>query len=443
MLNRFILRVFVALSFTLIESAEAQSLNESVYPVVGKPCPYFSFQDVEDSPKKNISLDQLKGKPFILDFFSTGCTSCFASFPKVNALSQTYAGKVQFLLVGHEDKYIRRAYNTFKKRGHLDLPHVYDSSVFKTFKIYGVPYILWVNAEGIVTAITSSPDVSESNLNSFVQGQPFPFSNLGEFHPETPAFNYHKPFLVDANGGPDSIFLQRSLFAAWKKGMGNFTLNKIEDYTRLGVPLQIIGWPLSALYKFAYTDRIADWTAEDTAYYGKYHYAPVYELADSSQFKFDWEFESNQFCYSQILPKECSKPEVMLRIMQDDLKNCFGYEAKVEVRDMPYLRLIHRTDAKQILQSKGGKTSEQSFMSGINFQNGSIRELINIVSYKTSLVSKDLPLLDETGITYPIDIQFEAMMTDLPDIEKAILPFGLEILPGLKEMKVLVIRDKH
>lgn len=54
-----------------------------------------------------------------------------------------------------------------------------------------------------------------------------------------------------------------------------------------------------------------------------------------------------------------------------------------------------------------------------------------------------MPLIDETGIDYQIDIRFSATMTDINEIRKE-LPFhGLKIETGIREMKVLVISETN
>ncbi len=58
--------------------------------LVGKPAPGFVGQTLKD---KQLSLDQLKGRVIVLDFWATWCGPCVRAFPAINKLHQKYAEK--------------------------------------------------------------------------------------------------------------------------------------------------------------------------------------------------------------------------------------------------------------------------------------------------------------------------------------------------------------
>jgi hypothetical protein len=53
------------------------------------------------------------------------------------------------------------------------------------------------------------------------------------------------------------------------------------------------------------------------------------------------------------------------------------------------------------------------------------------------------PFVDETGIIGNIDISMNYLMSDFDEANKALNYNGLYLVRGLKEMKVLVIRDSR
>src|SRR5438309_1226849 len=86
------------------------------YPEIGKPCPDFTLNEIYNYPKSKASLQDFKGKWLILDFWSRGCTACIQSFPKLNELTKEFKDKVQIVLVGVDDKLIRKMYEKFRQK---------------------------------------------------------------------------------------------------------------------------------------------------------------------------------------------------------------------------------------------------------------------------------------------------------------------------------------
>ena len=75
----------------IIEAVEARSQTASVQAaLIGKPAPPLSFSWA--SRKGLSSLEDLKGKVVVLDFWATWCGPCIASFPNVAEVVSTYQG---------------------------------------------------------------------------------------------------------------------------------------------------------------------------------------------------------------------------------------------------------------------------------------------------------------------------------------------------------------
>lgn len=439
----------------------AQDGANSDFPVIGKKCPDFILNQVQYSDKTQISLQDVSSKSMILDFFSLGCTSCFASFPKVNKLNSEFRDELQIILVGQDSKergkMLRNAYEKYKGKYSLNLPVAYDSAIFQKFKIGGVPHLVWIDKSGIVKAISSSSDLTKENIEAFLTGKDFVFDDNSWESQETRknVFDIKKPFLVNGNGGSDSVFLQRSLLAQWKKGMPAGGSAEIRNYRRLhnyyknekiNYPMQILAWPLINLYRFAYFGQLADWSKEglDTSggmMYANYSYSPILEVKDKSLFEFEWGSEKNKFCYSLVLPMDKNTNFQIMTVMQRDLQNFFGYDVKIETRKMPVLYLISTEETRKRLLTKGDPSNVIGNPGTISIMNNTIDHLISAIVYNASLVAKDLPVLDKTEIKDRIDITIEGVLTDIEEVKKALHLKGLDLIPGEKEMKVIVIRD--
>jgi hypothetical protein len=258
-------------------------------------------------------------------------------------------------------------------------------------------------------------------------------------------FDPKRPFLVNNNGGNDTSFLQRSLLANWNLEVPSHdadfvNLKYFKDLN--GIPSQLtITGTLRQLYKVAYIGKKLDWLYGDSVFYRKYRCSPILEIRDTSRFVYDFGTGKNIFTYSQIVPAEKRTFDNMQEIMKRDLQNFFGYEVSVESRMMPYLKLVATDKAMKKVKTKGDSSSYQESFAGLTYINMPIEYMIRMIVYDNYLVSRDLPIIDETGITGNIDIKLDAAMTGLNSVTEGLRKHGLDLVKGEKMMKVIVIRD--
>src|SRR5258705_8335600 len=62
----------------------------------------FSFDDVRTG-RPAVSLEALRGKPVVLNFFASWCGPCVREMPALQAMSERYKGRVQFVGVTFND----------------------------------------------------------------------------------------------------------------------------------------------------------------------------------------------------------------------------------------------------------------------------------------------------------------------------------------------------
>ncbi len=154
------LLVFLALSFRsdprLIES-----------PLIGKPAPSFTLTDLDGQV---VGLEDLKGKPVVINFWATWCQPCIVEHPVLLAGARHYAGQVEFLGVIYQDKpeLIRRF---MRQRGAWG-PALIDPEVEVAiaYGVYGAPETFFIDAQGIIIEkITGA--VGPSALGRSVDGR--------------------------------------------------------------------------------------------------------------------------------------------------------------------------------------------------------------------------------------------------------------------------------
>ena len=105
----------------------------------------------------DVSLEKLKGKIVLLDFWATWCGPCRAEMPSVKEVWKKYHGD-QFVIVGVSLDRDRAALNRYLGAEGITWPQVYDGAGFQTSlsRIYGVhaiPHTVLIDQDGIVRAV--------------------------------------------------------------------------------------------------------------------------------------------------------------------------------------------------------------------------------------------------------------------------------------------------
>jgi thiol-disulfide isomerase/thioredoxin len=424
-------RTFAASVFVIMYLLSTGQSQEQ-FPKIGEKCPEFILKNIKyyHGNKDTVSLGELKGRPIILDFFSAGCTVCFKSFPEVNKLAKSFAGKVEYILVGLDGPYIRESYEKYRRQYKLDLPVVFDSNLCRRFVPSGYPHLMWIDKDGIVRNITSNISLTETNIHKFLNGVKLDedMSYIGQVMNSAKLNNVQED---------DSDVILASSIRKWNITMPQRGSLDIPKIIARRLPVNIVGLPLTWLYKFAYLGA-GTWVSTDTTYVGKYFAEPVLEVDDSSMFSYDFSTGRNIYCYKQVIQPNIRTAERIKKVMQDDLENYFGYEAHVENRKMPYLRLIVTNKHKIRIHKDTDSVFINSAFSGLSANGVSPEMIIDQIRH---YLSQSLDIVNETHIKENIDIKLDAVMTDLSTIREALRENGFDLINGLKLYKVLVIKS--
>ena len=359
----------------------------------------------------------------------------------MNDLRADLKDSVEVILVGLQDKEkkIKKLFERFQSKLDLNLPVIYDSILFKRFGIWACPYVVILDGNGIVRAITYS--VGKEDMRSFIAGREpvlgaaFTKSEVDRLYK---SYDSDKPLLMNGNGGNDNEFLFRSVLAKWKD------LPTMRDEfisSRNNNRIQASGIDLFSLYWLAYGDTVQcrnpPYYATEKNTYGNWWLPPVLELKDPSDFVSDFKTGRNIYNYSLIVPEEKGDPLYLQSILRSELRSFFRYKVTVQKRRMPYWRLV-------LLNDSVTKTSTSSQTPGMNFSHTGftlvkqpVQSIVNAIwNYNQLLIIKD-----ETGIKGNIDITMNCLMTDFNEIIEALGKNGFGLVQGEKEMNVIVFSD--
>lgn len=151
-------------------------------PVAGVKAPELQLSEVIQGPSLNtISLEKLKGKIVVLEFWTTWCGPCVGAFPHINELVKKYKGKpVVFIAITTDDNKVLMS--SLKEKAARILHNrplhswiVVDAEGALTrnrYKISSYPTTILINQEGNLDAITRPFSLNETVFNNLLAGKP-------------------------------------------------------------------------------------------------------------------------------------------------------------------------------------------------------------------------------------------------------------------------------
>jgi peroxiredoxin len=129
--------------------------------------PDFSFTSADG---EYITLEDLKGKVVMLDFWGTWCPPCVASVPELRNLYRRYS-KEQFVLIGISSDHDDAVWRDFTNRNRMNWLQYLDRDrhILEAFSIRAFPTYIIIDHEGILRF--QSTGFGSANLDAAVRRQ--------------------------------------------------------------------------------------------------------------------------------------------------------------------------------------------------------------------------------------------------------------------------------
>jgi thiol-disulfide isomerase/thioredoxin len=138
---------------TVINNSVAFKLDyqqDSLFLLLGKKLPAFKLKDMNG---KEVSGEDLRGKPSLINFWATWCGPCVAEMPQLSRLKEHYKDKVNFISITENDATVDHLADFLKDKDFnfqvLDRGEDYKHLL----KIGAIPKNLFIDKNGVLRYI--------------------------------------------------------------------------------------------------------------------------------------------------------------------------------------------------------------------------------------------------------------------------------------------------
>jgi cytochrome c biogenesis protein CcmG, thiol:disulfide interchange protein DsbE len=139
--------------------AQHERTTPAAAPAIGAQAVDFELKLLDG---KSIRLEQLRGKPVVINFFASWCDPCRDEMPLINKIAAG-GDKRGYRVIGIAVEDTRAAVMQFSKEAKLAFPVGLDlnSAIKRAYRIFGPPATFFIDAQGTVRDIVLGPVTPE------------------------------------------------------------------------------------------------------------------------------------------------------------------------------------------------------------------------------------------------------------------------------------------
>ena len=144
--------LFESLPQEIRQSEKGHEIYSNLFPPTkvkeGDDCPDADFYDLQGNLHH---ISDFKGKYILLDFWSSGCGPCIASFPELKEVYERYADRLSIISISTDtDRRWRKASEQHKITWNNWNEGKGTGGLYSYFPIVGIPHYVLVNPQGII-----------------------------------------------------------------------------------------------------------------------------------------------------------------------------------------------------------------------------------------------------------------------------------------------------
>ncbi|HET7116309.1 MAG TPA: TlpA disulfide reductase family protein [Hanamia sp.] len=416
---------------------------------IGETCPDVVLSHIINFKTDHARISDFKGKLLILDFWATWCAPCVSMIPVTDSLQKEFEGKIQILPVTDQDASTTTAFlNNIKHYKNILMPSVTNDTELRTlFPHVEIPHYVWLDENSKVIAITGAEqltgDIIKDFLNKKKETLPIKEDLYKTIQEHAPMFVIGNEIITGNTTHFEKIYnsdlLYHSVITRYIDGFG---CEQGTDSTRITCKNTSIG----NLYRMAVSHyNLLSLGSNSTIW--EVNNEIVKKMSDSAGEAHsntraeinDW-MNQYTYCYELKFPKKLNDKKYDL--MLQDLNNYFGTIYNIvgglERRKIMCLALI-KTSKNTMPDTSATKNQYSINPYHLQLKNASVHELIALLSINLDTFP---PLVDETHDDTKMDIDINCNLSDINSLNKALMPYGLQLVEKIAERDMIVIKDK-
>lgn len=376
--------------------------NENKIAELGKTAPNYTFSNILNSEVDNISINDLKGKTVILEFWATWCGPCIPAMKKLDSLQKEFKDELEIITVSSESA---ERLQKFITSSNTSLKIVSDSIHSENFRYKSIPHSIIIDKQGIVRAITNPNNINSNVIHNLMANNEIDLEVKDDFYidpdltVETLKAEANADFRLELKNYNQE---KRGGYSLFRDSEGNTKGIEMWNSTipRLYQTLFDVASPSRMIYKDSLSKK-------DFPYEEAHQYNLTIEVSDKYQDK--WE-----------------------ELGIDFLNEYFNVNAKMGIDSMDCF-VLKNVDST-LLES-------QSDSSYFNFRG----TILNTKKIKMSQLAEYLenftaiPVLDKTNLNGVYDIELDWQAEDSQTLHAELRKYGLKFEKSAKKLPVEVM----
>ena len=147
------LKTYLDLDPHSTEASQARAVVANIRMVDARVAPSF---EVTSHTGADLSLEKLRGKVVLLDFWASWCVPCRRDMPEVRKIWKTY-GDNQLVMIGINLDSSRPSFDAYMKEEGITWPQYYDglgwgNKIARLYGVFAIPHTVLIDQDGVIQA---------------------------------------------------------------------------------------------------------------------------------------------------------------------------------------------------------------------------------------------------------------------------------------------------